>query len=193
MAQNLGIHHVDACVDRVGEDLAPRRLLEESLDPAVVVRHDDSELERVVHGFEANRHGRVFLEMEIDEALKIEVAERIPGDDQERFIELVGREANRPSGTEWRLLDRVRHLDAERVAVAEVTANRLREERDCDDDVAEAVRAQELEDVLHARLAHDRHHRFRLVRGERPESRSLPARHDDGLHSVCTSRRAFHR
>ena len=35
------------------------------------------------------------------------------------------------------------------------------------------------------------HHRLRLVRRQRPEARSLPARHHDGLHRV--SRRAFRR
>ena len=70
------------------------------------------------------------------------------------------------------------------VAVAEVGADRLRQERDGDDDVGEAVRAQQLEDVLHARLADDRHHRLRLVRGQRPQARSLAARHHDGLHAT---------
>ena len=47
-------------------------------------------------------------------------------------------------------------------------------------------RAQQLEDVLHARLADDRHHRLRLVRGQRAQTRALAARHDDGLHAVFT-------
>ena len=50
--------------------------------------------------------------------------------------------------------------------------------------------AEQLEDVLHARLADDRHHRLRLVRGERPQPRSLAARHHDGLHANA-SRFAF--
>ena len=51
-----------------------------------------------------------------------------------------------------------------------------------DDHVLETVRAQQLDDVLHARLADDRHHRLRLVRGQRAQARALAARHDDGLH-----------
>src|SRR6188474_227242 len=41
---------------------------------------------------------------------------------------------------------------------------------------------EELEDVLDARLADDRHHRLRLVRGEGAQARALPAGHDDRLH-----------
>ena len=123
---------------------------------------------------------------------EVDVAERVAGDDEERLVELVGGEADRAGRAERRLLDRVRDVDAERVAVAEVAADRLRQERDRDDDVVEAVRAQQLEDVLHARLADDRHHRLRLVRRQRPQPRALAAGHDDGFH-VATSRRAFHR
>ena len=47
-------------------------------------------------------------------------------------------------------------LHPERLAVAEVAADRLRQERDGDDHVLEAVFAQQLDDVLHARLADDR-------------------------------------
>ena len=52
--------------------------------------------------------------------------------------------------------------------------------------------AQQLEDVVHARLADDRHHRLRLVRGQRAQARSLASGHHDGFH-VFTSRLAFRR
>ena len=55
--QHLRLEHVDAGVDRVGEDLAPRRLLEEALDLAVLVGDDDPELERVVDRLEPDRDG----------------------------------------------------------------------------------------------------------------------------------------
>ena len=64
----------------------------------------------------------------------------------------------------------------------EIAPDRLREEGDCHDDVFEAVGLQQLDDVLHARLADDRHHRLRLVGRERAKARALAAGHDDGLH-----------
>src|SRR5204863_1002961 len=115
-------------VDRVGEHLAPRRLLEEALDPAVLVRDDDPELERVVDGLEADRHRGLPLSMELDELREVEVAERIAGDDEERVVEAPGGEAHRAGGAERRLLDRVADLDPERLAAAEVRADRLRQE-----------------------------------------------------------------
>ena len=192
VTHDFRVEHVDARVDRVGEDLAPRRLLQESLDAAVLVGDHDAELERVVDRLEADRHGGALLQVALNELLEVDVAEGVSRDDEEGLVELVGGEANRPRSAQRRLLDRVGDVDPECVAVAEVAANRLRQERDRDDHVLEAVRTQELEDVLHARLADDRHHRLRLVRGERPESRPFAAGHDDGLHPVVTSRRAFH-
>ena len=53
VAEHLGLDHVDAGVDRVGEHLRPGRLLEEALDAAVLVGDDDAELERVVHALQA--------------------------------------------------------------------------------------------------------------------------------------------
>jgi len=55
--QHLGIEHVDPRVDRVREDLSPRRLLEEALDAAVLVGDDDPELERVRDRLEPDRDG----------------------------------------------------------------------------------------------------------------------------------------
>jgi hypothetical protein len=62
--EHLGLEHVDARVDRVREDLAPRGLLQEALDPAVAVRDDDPELERVLDGLEADRDRRAALLVE---------------------------------------------------------------------------------------------------------------------------------
>src|SRR5579884_4268037 len=128
------------------------------------------------------------ISIELDDSAEVDVAERVARDDEEGVIETVAREAHGAGGAERALLDRVLDLEPERLAVAEVGADRLRQERDRDDDVAEVVLAQQLEDVLHARLADDRHHRLRLVRGQRPQPRPLPTRHDDGPHR--SSRRA---
>ncbi len=186
--QHLGLEHVDAGVDRVGEDLAPGRLLEEALDAALLVGDDDPELERIVDRLEPDRHGRLLLAVELDQTAEIDVAERVAGDDEERVVEPPGREPDRAGGAERRLLDRVADVHPERLAAAEVRADRLRQERHRDDHVLEAVPAQQLEDVLHARLADDRHHRLRLVRRERTKACALAAGHDDGLHCRSTRR-----
>ncbi len=83
-----------------------------------------------------------------------------------------------------RLLDRVVDVDAERAAVAEVAADDLGQERQSDDDVVDAVPLEQLDDVLHARLVADGHHRLGLVAGERPQARALSAGHDDGAHDT---------
>src|SRR5262249_44766405 len=152
------------------EDLAPGRLLQEALDPAVSVGDDDPELERVLDGLEADRDRRAALLVELDEAREVEVAERVAGDDEERVVELVRREADGSRGARGGLLDGILDVHAERLAVAEVAPDRLREERDRDDHVLEPVSAEELDDVLHTGLADDRDHRLRLVRRERPQA-----------------------
>ena len=186
MLQNLGLEHVDAGVDRVREDLAPGRLLQEALDAPVLVGDDDPELERVLDRLEADRDRCALVPVEVDEGAEVEVAQRVAGDDEKGLVQLVPGQPYRAGRSERGLLDRVLHVDAEALAVAEVAADRLREERDRDDHVLEAVAAEQLDDVLHARLADDRHHRLRLVRGERAEACALAAGHDDGLHRRIT-------
>ena len=193
MAQDLRLEHVDAGVDRVGEHLSPGRLLEEALDPAPVVGDDDPEFERVLDRLEADRHRGALRAVEVDDLLQVDVRERVTGDDDERLVEPVAREPNRARRPERRLLDGVLDVDAERVPVAEVAADRLRQEGDRHDHVLEAVVAEQLDDVLHARLADHRPHRLRLVRGQRSQARALAARHDDSLHASATSRRALSR
>ena len=119
----------------------------------------------------------------VDDLSQVDVAERVARDDEERLVERVGGEPHGAGRAERALLDRVLDVQPEARAVAEVGADRLRQERDRDDDVLEAVLAEQLEDVLHARLADDRDHRLRLVRGQRPKPRALAARHHDGLHA----------
>ncbi len=188
--QHLGLEHVDPGVDRVGEDLAPRRLLQEPLDPPVVVGDDDPELERVRHGLEPDRHVCALLLVGGDERGQVDVAEGVAGDDEKGVVERVAREADRAGSAERLLLDRVLDLEAHRLAGAEVAADRLRHERERDDDFLHPVQLQQLEDVLHAGLADDRHHRLRLIRRQRPEPGPLATGHHDRLH-VPTSRRAL--
>ena len=189
--EHLGLEHVDAGVDRVREDLPPRRLLEEALDAAVLPRDDDPELERVLDRLQPDRAGGALLAVKLDDLPEVDVRERIPRDDEERVVEPRGRVANRAGRAERARLDGVLELEPEARPVAEVGADRLGQEGDRDDHVLEPVHLEQLEDVLHARLADDRHHRLGLDRGERPEPCPLAARHHDGLHEKRTSRRAF--
>ena len=182
VAEHLRLEHVYAGVDRVGEDLAPGRLFQEALDASVAVGDDDPELERVLDRLQRERRGRALLLVELDEPGQVEVAEGIAGDDDERLVEIVARESHRSRGPGRRLLDRVLDVRTDAVAVSEVAPDRLREERDRHDDVLEAVGLQQLDDVLHAGLADDRHHRLRLVGRERAKARALAAGHDDGFH-----------
>ena len=171
-------------------DLAPRRLLEEALDLPVLVGDDDPELERVLDRLEADRDRGALLLVELDDLVQVDVAERVTRDDEERLVQAVGGEPHRTGGPERALLDRVLDVQPEAAAVAEIGADRLWQESDGDDDVGESVLAQQLEDVLHARLADDRHHRLRLVGRQRPKPRALSSRHHHSSHAR-TSRRAF--
>ena len=182
VAQHLGLEDVDPGVDRVREHLAPRGLLEEALDAAFLVGDDDPELERVVDRLEPDRDRGALGLVRLDERGQVDVAERVAGDDEERLVERLLGELHRAGRAERLLLDRVVDVHVERLAAAEVRADRLRHEGERDDDLVHPVPAQQVEDVLHARLADDRHHRLRLVRRQRPEPGALPARHHDGFH-----------
>ena len=182
VAQHLGLEDVDPGVDRVREHLAPRGLLEEALDAAFLVGDHDPELERVVDRLEADRDRGALGLVRFDERGQVDVAERVAGDDEKRLVEAALGELHRAGRAERLLLDRVVDVHVERLAAAEVRADRLRHEGERDDHLVHPVPAQQVEDVLHARLADDRHHRLRLVGRQRPEPCALPARHDDGLH-----------
>ena len=182
--EQLGLDHVDAGVDRVGEDLAPRRLLEEALDAALLVDDHDAELERVVDRLQRERRERAALAVERDDLAEVEVAEGVARDHDERLVEMLLGVAHRARGAERLLLDGVLDAHAERAAVAEVAADHLRHEGERHDDVIDAVPVHQLDDVLDARLAADRHHRLGLVRGQRPQTRPLASRHHDCAHQV---------
>src|SRR6266700_2501796 len=193
VAQHLRLEHVDAGVDPIGDDLASGRLLQEALDPAFVVGDDDPELERVLDRLEPDRDRGFLLAVEVDDLLQVHIRERIAGDDDEGVVELPARQPDGAGGAERRLLDGVLDVDAERLPVAEVAADGLRQEGDCDDHVLHSVAAQKLDDVLHAGLADDRNHRLRLVRRQWAKARALAAGHDDRFHASTTSRFAFAR
>src|SRR6266540_745065 len=189
VTQHLGVEDVDPRVDRVGEDLAPRRLLEEALDPAVGIRDHDPELERVVDVLQADRDHGFLLLVEAHELAQVDVAERVTGDDEKGLLERALGELDRAGRARGRFLHGVADGDPVRLPRSEIAADGLRHEGECHDDVFETVGAQQLHDVLHAGLAHDRNHRLGLVRGQRAQPRSLAAGHDYRFHRVVLQAR----
>ena len=181
--QHLRLEHVDAGVDRVGEDLAPRRLLEEALDAAVLVGDDDPELERVLDRLEADRDRAPFSRWNSTSFVRSTSQSASP--EMTRNVSSSRPAASRtepavPSGdssTEYAMSmpsaspsPKYERIACGRNATVTITSSK-------------PWSLQQLDDVLHARLADDRHHRLRLVRGQRTKARALAARHDDGLHA----------
>ncbi len=89
--EDLGLHDVDAGVHRVGEDLPPRRLLEEPLDAPVLARHDDAELDGVRHPGQADGDERPALTVGGDERAEVDVGQRVARHDQEGVVAQRGR------------------------------------------------------------------------------------------------------
>ena len=117
-----------------------------------------------------------------DDGGEVEVGQRVAGDDDEALAEQLFGVLDAAGGAQRHLLDGVVDVHAQLAAVAEVVADGLGQEREGDDDVVDAVPLEQLDDVLHARLVGDRHHRLGLVAGERPQARPLSPGHHDGAH-----------
>ncbi len=69
---------VDAGVDRVAEDLTPRRLLQEALHEAVLGGDDDAEVERVGHALERDGDRAAALLVEANDLAEVDVGDRVP-------------------------------------------------------------------------------------------------------------------
>ena len=176
--EDPGLEHVDAGVDRVGEHLAPRRLLEEPHDAPVLVGHDDAELERVGDALQRDRDVVPLLLVVPHDRAQVEVGQRIAADHQERLAgEQVVRHLHRARGAERRVLDDVVHRHAVRAAVAEVRLDLVGEIVQRRDDLVEAVPLQQLDDQLHHRLAGNGRERFGSARGQRTKPGALAPSH----------------
>ena len=106
--EHLRLEHVDAGVDRVREDLAPGRLLEEALDPAVLVGDDDPELERVLDRLQADRHGGAALAVERRRSAPRSMSQSASPEMTRKVSSSLPRgEPHRAGRAERRLLDRV--------------------------------------------------------------------------------------
>ncbi len=77
LGEHLGFHYVDAGVHCVGEHLAPGGLLQEPLDPAVGVRDDDAEFQRIGNPGEGDCHERLVILMKAHQIGQVDVGQRI--------------------------------------------------------------------------------------------------------------------
>ena len=169
--EDAGLEDVDAGIDGVGEDLSPRRLLEETDDAAVIVGDDDAELERIGHALQRDGDVVAGFAMMAHQRREIDVGQRVAADDEERRAgQEVVRHLDRARGAERRVLDDVVHLHAERAAVPEPRLDLVGEIVEGSDDLGEAVPPQQIDDVLHDRLAGDGRERFRAPRCQRTQS-----------------------
>ena len=177
--------HVDAGVDRVGEDLAPRRLLEEARDAAGLVGDDDAEFERVGDALQRDRDVVVLALVVFDQRGEVDVGQRVARDDEERIAgqQLVGH-LHRAGRAERGVLDDVFHRHAELGAVVEVRFDLVGQVVQRGDDLGDAVASQKSDDVFHHRLAGNRRERLRTARGQRPQPRPLAAGHQYAFHTT---------
>ena len=186
LGEDLGLHDVDARVHRVGEHLPPGRLLQEPLDPPVLVRDDDAELQGVGHPGQAHGHQGPVFPVEPHHLAQVHVGQRVTGDDEERVVlELVLRVLHRARRAQRRFLGGVPQRHADVFAVAEVVPYHRREELDRDHGLLEPVPLEQPQDVFHDRPVHDREQRLGLVGGHGAEPGTLTACHHDGLHDGC--------
>ena len=184
VVEDARLQDVDPGVDGVAEHLTPRGLLQEPLDPSVLAGDDDPELDGILDPLQRDGGERAGLLVAADDLGEVDVGQHVTGDHEERLVELVSGVAHRAGSSQRRVLGGVSHLDAELPAVAEVGADLVREERHGDHDLVEAVAREQLHDVLHHRPVRHRHHRLRLVAGQRAQPGALAAREDHGLHEA---------
>ncbi len=121
VVEDLGLHHIDTGVHRVREDLAPGRLLQEALDPALVVGDRDTELQGIRHPGETDSDQCVLAAVELDQFREVEVGQSVAGDHQKGVVlEGVLGVLDTPRSAEWGLLVRIGEMHAQLFAVTEV-------------------------------------------------------------------------
>jgi hypothetical protein len=160
--ENARFEHVDAGVDRVGEHLAPRRLLEKARDAPIFIRDDHAELERVGDALQGDRDVVLFALVVFDQRGQVDVGERVARDHDKRFAgqQLVSH-LHRTGGTERRVFDDVLHRYAEVGAAVEIRFDFVGEVVQRRDDLGDTVPPQQGDDMLHHRFAGDRSERLR--------------------------------
>jgi len=157
----LGFENVHAGVYRVGEDLRPTRLFEESDHFIVIVGNHDAEFKWIGHPVQNKGRKTAFSFVKLDRLGQVAVGERIAGyDDKGAVLEKTFRLLNTPGSTQRRCFDAVAHLDAEILAIAEIALDLFRKVVKRCDDIVDSMPFEERNDVLHNRLIADRNHRL---------------------------------
>src|SRR6266511_1105567 len=182
--EHAWLDHVDTGVDGVGEDLAPRGLLQELGDPAVLAADDHAVLEGIRDVHERQRHGGPPLLVEREHLREIDIGQRITRDDEERIAERIADLTHRSTRAQRRLLDAVAQPHPERPTVAEAVLDLRGEVLQGHEGVVDAVALHEIEDVPEAWLIDDRDYRLGPIDRQGPQAAPLAAGHDHGLHEV---------
>lgn len=161
IVEDLGLHHIDARVHGVREDLAPGRLLQEALDLALFIDDGDTEFKGIGHTRQTDGDQCALFLVEVDELGEVEVGQGITGDDKESIVlqRLFGV-LDASGGTEWLLLIGIGELHAELFTVTEVVLDQRGQELDGDDGLVEPMPFEQPQNVLHDRPVGHRQERL---------------------------------
>jgi hypothetical protein len=86
--EDLGLEDVRPGVDQVRDDFFGLRLLDEALDPSVVVDRDETVRRRVLHGRERQRPERLSFTVETHEGRDVQAREDVSVEDEERPVQV---------------------------------------------------------------------------------------------------------
>ncbi len=159
--EDLGLHDVNTGVHGVGENLAPGRLLKETLDLALFVDDGDSEFQGIRHPRQTDGDEGTLLLVETDQIAEVEVGQGIAGDHKEGIVlqRLFGV-LDASGGTEWLLLVGIAELHSELLAVTEVVLDQRSQELDSNDGLVEPMPFEQPKNVLHDRPVGHRQERL---------------------------------
>lgn len=183
VVEYLGLHHIDARIHGVGENLPPRRLLQEPLDLSLFIDNGDAEFEGIGHAGQAHRDECALLLVEIDEISQIEVGEGITRDDQEGIVlESFLGILDAARGTEGLLFIGIGELHSELFSVTEIVPDQRRQELHGHDSLIEPMPLEQPQHMLHDRPVDHRQERLGHARGHGAKACALATSHHDGLH-----------
>jgi len=180
--EHLRLENVDAGVDLVGEDLTPGGLFQEPVDGAVGVSDHHPELQRARDRGQDDGRRRHMFAVKGDRLGQVDVGQGVAADDDKGLVQVGLRVLDAPGRPQRRILHDVGDVHPEVRAVTKVVPNRGAQVLERDHHIADAMLAQQAEDVLHHRLADDRHQGLRQPARQRPQPGPLATRHDHCFH-----------